>query len=254
MKVKRHYIYRMVNDTTGEFYIGKRSCKGEPAADVKYMGSGVVITKKVKKHPEQWRKEILCFARDEAQLNQAERWAIGSQWIDNPLCLNCTPGGDGKSEWTEEERAAQSARQKKYFESEENRAAQSARTKERWSSQEQRAVITARMKDARGTPEARAALSARAMEQFKVRLTSPEGDRVEIARSLVLDYLLRGYTFTQRGVYVQNDELKLWCQYNSKKAVALLLSDCGWTYGRTNAYTKVGAAQVEASWAGTGTA
>ncbi len=34
-----HYLYRLTNAATGEFYVGVRTCKTTPDAD-KYMGSG----------------------------------------------------------------------------------------------------------------------------------------------------------------------------------------------------------------------
>lgn len=45
--MKRHYVYRITCLKTQDFYIGCRSCEGDPERDIKYLGSGswcIVLT------------------------------------------------------------------------------------------------------------------------------------------------------------------------------------------------------------------
>lgn len=38
--VKRHYLYRLTDPASGDFYVGVRSCGVDPANDLQYKGSG----------------------------------------------------------------------------------------------------------------------------------------------------------------------------------------------------------------------
>jgi hypothetical protein len=40
-KNAKHYVYRLTDPATGEYYFGRRTCHGKPEADSKYMGKGV---------------------------------------------------------------------------------------------------------------------------------------------------------------------------------------------------------------------
>lgn len=90
-----HYIYKITNLTTGEYYYGKRSYKGDWRRD-KYMGSGTVLKRKMQKHPDhEWRKEVLLLLESEQEAFEYERVVIGDRYKTDPLCLNLCAGGDG---------------------------------------------------------------------------------------------------------------------------------------------------------------
>jgi hypothetical protein len=78
----RHYTYKLTLPETGEYYIGVRSCKGEPLKD-KYKGS--MNTWKVNKLD--LVKEIYCEFNSRDEANEWEQLAIFS-CIDDKLNRN----------------------------------------------------------------------------------------------------------------------------------------------------------------------
>lgn len=40
LDARHHYVYRLSDVETGEFYVGVRQCRCAPDADTQYMGSG----------------------------------------------------------------------------------------------------------------------------------------------------------------------------------------------------------------------
>ena len=103
---KRHYVYRMTR-TNGEYYIGIRSCCGDPWDDVKYTGSGTRLRRSVKKHPDQWAKTILCELPSREGCARLEHALVPLWRVESdPLCLNLKEGGEdpGCGQHTEETR------------------------------------------------------------------------------------------------------------------------------------------------------
>lgn len=98
-----HYVYRLDCPSTGEYYLGLRSCSCSPDRD-RYMGSGRIIRSKVRKHPEAWAKTILDVfdTREEAAAAEAE--LVTSEVLADPLCLNLKTGGETGQEYSGESR------------------------------------------------------------------------------------------------------------------------------------------------------
>ena len=139
--MKYHYIYRITHIPTGRFYIGKRIYSGKDWRNDPYMGSGTIIKNLLKAHPLiEFRKEVLCFCRDAEQLLKAEEAAVGTQYQDNPLCVNLCAGGAGVvgRVISEETRAKIGAAKKGQTHSEEARAKLSEALKGRTYSEETR--------------------------------------------------------------------------------------------------------------------
>lgn len=91
-----HYVYRITNTRTREYYIGKRSCDCDPENDP-YMGSGVLLKRKLRAHrDDDWTKEILCLAPTSEAALEIERALLASCWR-NSDCLNLDEGGRGRS-------------------------------------------------------------------------------------------------------------------------------------------------------------
>jgi len=99
-----HYVYKIYNIETKEYYIGVRSCKCTIEKD-KYMGSSQIWTKEyIKENKDILIKTILGFyeTRDIANLKEVE---FLKENQNNPLCVNIlydvTPSAFGKKQ-TEE--------------------------------------------------------------------------------------------------------------------------------------------------------
>lgn len=99
-----HYLYKIIKQDTGEFYIGVRSSRNKPEDDRSYLGSGKVISASVKKHGrDAFTKYIIaeCQSRDDA--NSLEKQFVTDEILADPLCLNLILGGGG-SAWVEKKR------------------------------------------------------------------------------------------------------------------------------------------------------
>ena len=58
-----HYVYKIINIITNEYYIGVRSCKCNIEED-KYMGSSTIWTKAyIKEHILELKKELLILEK-----------------------------------------------------------------------------------------------------------------------------------------------------------------------------------------------
>lgn len=94
-----HYIYEinfLCGSLKGHYYIGKRTCKGDPYKD-KYTGSGNVPREYFKKYGAiegvTYDKLILEF-NDSAEKNSDREvvW-VGNAYRDDKLCVNLKAGG-----------------------------------------------------------------------------------------------------------------------------------------------------------------
>lgn len=84
----KHYLYKIINTVTNEFYLGVRSAQ-YPEKD-SYMGSSSIWTKKwIKENKELLRKEILNDSfLDRESANIAEVELLKEHQFDD-LCINC---------------------------------------------------------------------------------------------------------------------------------------------------------------------
>lgn len=87
-----HYVYKVVDPTTGGFYIGKRTCHCEPSADI-YFGSGT-WPKAVQKIGRPLQKSILAVCASEQEAYAKER-SIVADVLGDPDCRNIAAGGMG---------------------------------------------------------------------------------------------------------------------------------------------------------------
>lgn len=90
---KYHYIYKIICNVTGKYYIGMHSCSN---LEDGYMGSGVKIRRSLNKYGiENHTKEILEFLNDRETLKKREFEIINEELIQDPLCMNLQLGGGG---------------------------------------------------------------------------------------------------------------------------------------------------------------
>lgn len=89
---ERHYVYRVEDRGTGEFYIGARSCYGEIEAD-DYMGSGV-WAKAARESGIELTKQVVAVLPSRGALAAAEAKHVAAA-ISNPLCRNKKVSGVG---------------------------------------------------------------------------------------------------------------------------------------------------------------
>ena len=106
-----HYVYKITNVETKQYYIRKSSCFGLPEND-EYFGSGTWIRKTAKKlaglrkipafatkkhfygNPE-YVKEILKISYNAIENLNNEYLILGDLWISDILCMNKKTGGIG---------------------------------------------------------------------------------------------------------------------------------------------------------------
>jgi hypothetical protein len=91
-----YYVYEITNKINNKKYIGKRCCKC-PIDEDKYMGSGVLIKRAIKKYGiENFSKKILFVLNSEDEAYQKEFETIESvKAYKNPMYYNLTAGGYG---------------------------------------------------------------------------------------------------------------------------------------------------------------
>ena len=98
---KGYYVYRQFNKRTGEYYIGKGTYSDRDPDGSKYQGSGILLLRKMKAHPNDFEKEILKEFDEESEAYDYEADLVGERYIGganhDPLCLNMNSGGMGSS-------------------------------------------------------------------------------------------------------------------------------------------------------------
>lgn len=94
-KKPRHYCYRVDNLKNGKYYIGKRSCFGDPEDDP-YMGSGKNIRRAIKHYGlENFKKTILAEFDTEEDAYLCEAELVTKDTLLDPMCYNICLGGIG---------------------------------------------------------------------------------------------------------------------------------------------------------------
>ena len=89
-----YYIYKIIctaGSLKDHYYIGQHKTTN---LDDGYKGSGVMINKYYQKYPNDYVKEILCWCKDENELNEKEDFYVGDLYDTDPLCLNLRAGGN----------------------------------------------------------------------------------------------------------------------------------------------------------------
>lgn len=90
--MKRYTIYKILDLVTNEYYIGVHYTSNP---NDNYIGSGIHITRKIKKYgKERFRKDILFIFDNKDEAFQKEKDLIKEN-RDNPLCINIAEGGEG---------------------------------------------------------------------------------------------------------------------------------------------------------------
>lgn len=92
---ERHYTYRVTNPATGRYYVGVRTCLGEPSGDASYLGSGR-WPQQCALHGIALTKTVLAVFASRYQAEQAEA-AVIAQHIDDPLCMNRALGNGAEN-------------------------------------------------------------------------------------------------------------------------------------------------------------
>lgn len=91
----RHYCYRVENLLNGKYYIGKRSCFGNPEDDP-YMGSGKNIRRAIKHYGlENFKKTVLAEFETEEDAYLCEAELVTKDTLLDPMCYNICLGGIG---------------------------------------------------------------------------------------------------------------------------------------------------------------
>ena len=89
----KYIIYKITNTINNKFYIGKHQTND---INDSYMGSGIAITKAIKKHgKENFIKEILFVFDNEQDMNRKEKELITEELVSDPNCYNIGVGGEG---------------------------------------------------------------------------------------------------------------------------------------------------------------
>lgn len=106
-----HYIYKITDTVTGQYYIGMRSCNVEPELD-DYMGSGLWICEKAaffsgkknvrrakkthfKSVTNRFLKEVIEYCGCRGEVANREEYHVKNLWRDDNLCMNKVVGGLG---------------------------------------------------------------------------------------------------------------------------------------------------------------
>lgn len=90
---KFHFIYQTTCKITGKYYRGMHSTDD---MDDGYLGSGLRLSRSVKKHGKENHERVLledCSKQGRAFLREREKAWVGQEQLDDPLCMNLIKGG-----------------------------------------------------------------------------------------------------------------------------------------------------------------
>ena len=92
-RLKYHYLYKITNIITGEYYIGIHSTDN---LDDGYFGSGRLLKKLIEEFgKDQFKKEILKFCKNRLELLNYEEQYVNENTLNDKKCLNLICGGLG---------------------------------------------------------------------------------------------------------------------------------------------------------------
>ena len=90
-----HFIYKTTNLVNEKFYIGLHSTH---KLEDGYLGSGTMLWHAIKKYgKENFKRETLEFLPDRDSLKAREKEIVNHEFLQNPMCMNISLGGQG--EW-----------------------------------------------------------------------------------------------------------------------------------------------------------
>lgn len=105
---KYHYLYKTTNLINGKYYYGMHSTND---LDDGYIGSGSYLRNAIHKHGKKnFKREILEYFDSREELVQGEIDLITDELLNEDLCMNLKPGGDGG--WTLEHTKKSNKKQK----------------------------------------------------------------------------------------------------------------------------------------------
>jgi hypothetical protein len=90
---KHHFLYKTVNLLNGKYYVGIHSTSNLKDG---YLGSGTRLRRAIRKYgKENFKLEILEFFHTRKDLAKRERELVNEALLQDPMCMNLKPGGDG---------------------------------------------------------------------------------------------------------------------------------------------------------------
>lgn len=258
-----HYVYAIYNRTTGEYYLGKRSCRGSWADDGKYMGSGQKLRRKMKKHPDHvWEKEVLLLLDSTQEALEYERVLVGDRYRTDKRCLNLCTGGEGTvgyehtdeakdkisaaqkgRETTDEHRAKLSSALKGRTFTDEARAKMSAAHRGRTHSEETKAKRNAALRGRGRSDETRAKISAGRVRQTVDLVRA--GVHYVVQVEDVEAELREGAEFKATSTWLHHPQAGVVVLPRSPNSKALLLLGAGWQWGGRSALRKVKLSDID---------
>lgn len=91
-KQKFYYLYKIVNNLTGEYYYGVHETYD--IINDWYFGSGSVLKQNIKQYGlENFTKSILSFFPNRKELMKEEKRIVNKELLKDPKCLNVILGG-----------------------------------------------------------------------------------------------------------------------------------------------------------------
>lgn len=270
----QHYVYKITNKTTGEYYYGKRSCEGSWRDDT-YMGSGVLLKRKMEAHPDHdWRKEVLLLLDTEEEAYTYEAISIGDRWRDDPLCLNLCEGGAGagsdtmrsiqlekwadpeykemmsavrRKTWADQDRRERLSELKKTQCSDpEYKATKRRQINKQWQDPEFQQRVSEARAEQWADPEYRKLRTAQTKAQYAdATVRVKRGDDIrEVYKSELEQAIDDGWMLTGK-IFMQHDTHKAYVSLMSAPTIKQLMQT-GWEIGMCAAYRKVKVSEAKA--------
>lgn len=104
MKKRIHYVYKITNNLSGKFYIGKHSIQEGRKRD-RYFGSGLALKQAIEKYGrENFTKEVIMYCETAQEALDLE-YSLIKDLVNNTMCYNLVGGGLLHREVSKETRA-----------------------------------------------------------------------------------------------------------------------------------------------------
>jgi|13_taG_2_1085334.scaffolds.fasta_scaffold00002_269 hypothetical protein len=245
---KGYYVYRQFNKRTGEYYLGKGTYSDRDPDGSKYQGSGLLLLRKMKAHPNEFEKEIIRVFENEDDAYAYEAELVGEKYIGgsdhDPLCLNMNSGGMGSSSNALKHycsnpivKMEMSKRGKELWEDESYRervlASREGEPRQRWHDSHKKALkdpeVRARIKASANCPKKRAKLHSKNKPDTIAMVRT--GVEVEIPRGELSDYFRLGWSLCSKGVVnIHREDIGIY-SCGQHDVVKHLVLDHGFKFG-----------------------